>query len=68
MKEEVFKMKILFASDLHGSMFYCNILMNIIQKESPDKIVLLGDILYHGPRNPLPKEYDPKKVFEALIH
>lgn len=59
-------MKLLFASDLHGSMFYCNTLVNIIKKESPDKIILLGDILYHGPRNPLPKDYNPQKVFEAL--
>lgn len=59
-------MKILFASDLHGSMFYCSILKNIVQKENPDKIVLLGDILYHGPRNPLPKDYNPKEVFETL--
>ena len=59
-------MKILFASDLHGSYFYCNALINIIQRENPDKIVLLGDILYHGPRNPLPKDYNPQKVFETL--
>ncbi len=59
-------MKILFASDLHGSQFYCNILNNLVLKENPDKIVLLGDILYHGPRNPLPKDYDPQKVFNIL--
>ena len=47
-------------------MFYCNSLLNIIEKENPDKIILLGDILYHGPRNPLPKDYNPQKVFEAL--
>lgn len=59
-------MKILFASDLHGSYFYCNALINIIKEEQPDKIVLLGDILYHGPRNPFPKDYNPQKVFETL--
>ncbi|WP_250278542.1 phosphodiesterase [[Clostridium] colinum] len=59
-------MKILFASDLHGSKFYCNVLKNIICKEKPDKIVLLGDILYHGPRNPLPKHYNPQEVFKTL--
>ncbi len=59
-------MKILFASDLHGSMFYCNCLLDIIKNENPDKIVLLGDILYHGPRNPLPKDYNPQDVFKAL--
>ena len=60
------KLKLLFAPDLHGSMFYCNILKNIFEKEKPDKLVLLGDILYHGPRNPLPKDYNPQKVFETL--
>lgn len=56
----------MFASDLHGSLFYCNKLKEIFLKENPDKLVLLGDILYHGPRNPLPKEYNPKEVFEIL--
>ena len=59
-------MKILFASDLHGSLFYCNELLNIVKREQPEKIVLLGDLLYHGPRNALPKEYNPQKVFEIL--
>lgn len=59
-------MKLLFASDLHGSMFYCNVLKDIVEKEQPDKIILLGDLLYHGPRNPLPKDYNPQAVFETL--
>ena len=59
-------MKILFASDLHGSFYYCKKLKEIFERENPDKLVLLGDILYHGPRNPLPEEYAPKEVFEML--
>lgn len=59
-------MKILFASDLHGSFYYAKILEKLINKENPDKIVLLGDILYHGPRNPLPKDYSPENTFELL--
>ncbi|WP_423363269.1 phosphodiesterase [Mycoplasma sp. P36-A1] len=59
-------MKILIASDIHGSAFYTNKLIQCILKEKPDKIVLLGDLLYHGPRNDLPKEYNPKLVIEQL--
>lgn len=59
-------MKILFATDLHGSMFYLEKLMEILEKENVDKIVLLGDLLYHGPRNPFPKDYNPQKVYENL--
>lgn len=59
-------MKIMFATDLHGSAFYCKKLKEIFEKEKADKLVLLGDLLYHGPRNPLPKEYNPKEVFEIL--
>ena len=59
-------MKIVIASDIHGSAFFCELLMNAIKKENPDKIIFLGDILYHGPRNDLPKDYAPKKVIEML--
>ncbi len=59
-------MKYLIASDIHGSSFYCQKLMDAIDYEKPDRILLLGDLLYHGPRNDLPKEYDPKKVIEML--
>ena len=59
-------MKLLIASDLHGSAFYCEKLMERIQQENPDKILLLGDLLYHGPRNDLPKDYAPKKVIPML--
>lgn len=59
-------MKLLVASDIHGSSYYCKKLIERIEIEKVDKIILLGDILYHGPRNNLPKEYDPKKVIEML--
>ena len=59
-------MKLLFASDLHGSAYYAEKLEELIRNEAPDKTVLLGDLLYHGPRNDLPREYDPKKVTAIL--
>ncbi len=59
-------MKWLIASDIHGSSFYCQKLIDAIEKEKADKVLLLGDVLYHGPRNDLPKEYAPKKVIEML--
>ncbi|MDO5559459.1 MAG: phosphodiesterase [Oscillospiraceae bacterium] len=59
-------MKLMIASDIHGSAYYCEQLMNCVQKEKPDKILLLGDLLYHGPRNDLPRGYDPKKVISML--
>ena len=59
-------MKILIASDLHGSAYWCRRLMEEIEKEQPDRIVLLGDLLYHGPRNNLPREYAPKEVIPML--
>lgn len=59
-------MKLLIASDIHGSAYYCEKLINAIKEEKPDKLILLGDILYHGPRNDLPKGYFPKKVIEML--
>ena len=59
-------MKLLVASDIHGSAYWCRVLMDRIEEESPDRIILLGDLLYHGPRNPLPDEYDPKQVAAML--
>ncbi len=59
-------MKLLIASDIHGSAYYCAKLMEQIRKEDPDRIVLLGDLLYHGPRNDLPKDYAPKQVIPML--
>ena len=59
-------MKILIASDIHGSAFYCEQLMAAVEREKAEKILLLGDLLYHGPRNDLPEGYAPKKVIEML--
>lgn len=59
-------MKYLFASDLHGSAYYCKRLLARFDEEKADRLVLLGDLLYHGPRNELPRDYDPKTVFALL--
>ncbi|MBQ8572465.1 MAG: phosphodiesterase [Ruminococcus sp.] len=59
-------MKFFIASDIHGSAYYCEKLLEAYKTENADKILLLGDILYHGPRNDLPKDYAPKKVIAML--
>ncbi len=59
-------MKYLIASDLHGSMKYCSSLLDRFGDECADKIIFLGDVLYHGPRNDLPDGYAPKEVASAL--
>lgn len=59
-------MKLLFASDLHGSAIYAEKLKEISEIEKADQIILLGDYLYHGPRNDLPDGYNPKQVIEIL--
>lgn len=59
-------MKFMVASDIHGSAFWCRKLREMLERESPDKLILLGDLLYHGPRNPLPDEYAPKEVAAML--
>lgn len=59
-------MKFLIASDIHGSAYYCRKLIEAYKREKADRLLLLGDILYHGPRNDLPKEYAPKEVIEML--
>ena len=59
-------MKFLIASDIHGSAYWCQQLIEAFHFEGADKLVLLGDILYHGPRNDFPDDYSPKKVFEML--
>ena len=51
------RMKYVIASDIHGSAKYCRLLIEAFKRENADKLLLLGDILYHGPRNPLPAEY-----------
>ena len=59
-------MKLIIASDIHGSAFWCRRLMDVIEAENPDRIILLGDLLYHGPRNDLPRDYAPKEVITML--
>ena len=59
-------MKLFIASDIHGSAYYTSLMLEAFKKEGADRLVLLGDILYHGPRNDLPKDYSPKKVSALL--
>ena len=59
-------MKLFIASDIHGSAKYCKEMLHAFDREGADKLLLLGDILYHGPRNPLPEEYSPARVIEML--
>ena len=59
-------MKLMIASDIHGSNYYCDKMLKAFENEKADKLVLLGDVLYHGPRNDLPRDYAPKAVIEKL--
>lgn len=59
-------MKLLIASDIHGAASCCARLIAAVEREQPDRVVLLGDLLYHGPRNDLPSDYDPKRVISLL--
>ncbi len=59
-------MKLIIASDIHGAAKACTRLMDAIDVERPDRVILLGDLLYHGPRNDLPADYAPKRVIEML--
>jgi uncharacterized protein len=59
-------MKFLFASDIHGSLMACKAILGRMEAEKADRLILLGDLLYHGPRNPLPEEYNPLAVSEAF--
>ena len=59
-------MKLIIASDIHGSAYWCAKLVELIEAEQPDRILLLGDLLYHGPRNDLPRDYAPKQVIPML--
>lgn len=56
----------MIASDIHGSAYYCDKMIQAFNREKADKLVLLGDLLYHGPRNGLSKDYNPKAVAEML--
>lgn len=59
-------MKFMIASDIHGSAYYCQKLLDAYEAEGADRLILLGDVLYHGPRNDLPREYAPKEVIRML--
>ena len=59
-------MKWMIASDLHGSACYCRKMLEAFEREEADRLFLLGDLLYHGPRNDLPREYAPKEVIPLL--
>lgn len=59
-------MKLFFMADIHGSLFYLNKALQMYEKENADYIVILGDELYHGARNPLTKDYNPKEVTALL--
>ena len=59
-------MKWMIASDLHGSAYYCRKMLEAFEREGADWLFLLGDLLYHGPRNDLPREYAPKEVIPLL--
>ena len=59
-------MKWMIASDIHGSAYWCREMLHAFETEKADRLLLLGDLLYHGPRNNLPKEYDPKAVAAML--
>ncbi len=59
-------MKWMIASDLHGSYFYASQMQQAFEREQADRLLLLGDLLYHGPRNDLPEGYAPKQVMPLL--
>ena len=59
-------MKWMIASDLHGSAYYCRRMIEAFEREGADRLLLLGDLLYHGPRNDLPEGYAPKEVMPLL--
>lgn len=59
-------MKLLIASDIHGAAGYCRRLLDAWDREGDCRLLLLGDILYHGPRNDLPPQYAPKEVLALL--
>ncbi len=59
-------MKWMIASDLHGSAYYCRKMLEAFEREKADRLLFLGDILYHGPRNDLPRDYAPKEVIRMM--
>jgi len=59
-------MRWMIASDIHGSAYWCEKLMRSFEREAADRFLLLGDLLYHGPRNDLPRDYAPREVIRML--
>ena len=59
-------MKLMIASDIHGSAKWCEKMLEAWRREAPERLLLLGDLLYHGPRNDLPEDYAPKRVIAML--
>lgn len=59
-------MRYMFASDIHGSAYYCRKMLEAYGRSGAERLILLGDLLYHGPRNDLPRDYDPKQVIAML--
>ena len=59
-------MKLMIASDLHGAAYYCKKMVEAFEREGADRLLRLGDLLYHGPRNDLPRDYAPKEVIPML--
>lgn len=59
-------MKLFIASDIHGSAKYCREMLSAFEREKAGRMLLLGDIIYHGPRNDLPEEYAPREVIALL--
>ena len=56
----------MFISDIHGSAYWCQKALELFEGQKCDRLILLGDLLYHGPRNDLPREYDCKRVIAML--
>ena len=59
-------MRYIVVSDIHGDEYWAGRIVKAMADENAGRLVILGDILYHGPRNDLPKDYAPKKVIEIL--
>ena len=65
-REDVRPIKLMIASDIHGSALYCEKMLQAFVREGAQRLLLLGDLLYHGPRNDLPQGYAPKEVIAQL--
>ena len=59
-------MKLLIASDIHGSTYYCEKMLDFYKRSGAEKLLLLGDLLYHGARNPLPRDYSTLETARLL--